>query len=393
MHIGFFSDQHPPYPQGGVGARVTDLAHGLVRAGHAVTVSGIYSRNRGVTRLVDETLDGVRVVRIPQSPLWMRWRPGILWDRYQVHAQFRRLHLETPFDLIEITDGRGIALFGVPPRVPLAIRMDGTMKVFDDAMGIDGDRFYYWMERTALRKADFLSAPSSYARDATMRLFGLNGRECTVIHNAVDTELFSPGPIPAETGLIVSTNSIEPRKGMLEMVAAMNVIGESHPHARLVLIGSDTQPRVGGRSYSERLLDVVRPEFRDRITFTGRLDRHTAVLDYLRKAHVCCYPCRIETFGIAPLEAMAVGKPVIYGNTGPGPELIEDGVSGLLCEATSPNAIAAAIKRIFDEPLLAQKLARGARERAVAMFSKDAWIQRNIDYYGACIASYRERRR
>ena len=378
---------------GGVGARVADLAGGLVRKGHAVTVVGVYSRHRGLTRLVDESLDGARVVRIPQSPQWMRWRPGLLWDRHQLKSQFGRLHRETPFDLIEVTDGRGFALFGGPPRVPLAIRMDGTVKVFDHAMGIDGDHFYYWMEGRALRNADFLSAPSIYAREATLRLFGMRGRECAVIYNAVDTDLFSPGQNPAEPGLIVCTNSIEPRKGVLEMVRAMNLICASHPQAHLVFIGSDTQARVEGRSYSERLLDEAKPEYRDRITFTGQLDRTTGVLEYLRKAHVCCYPCRIETFGIAPLEAMAVGKPVIYGNAGPGPELIEDGASGLLCEATSPESIAGAVRRVFDEPVLAEELGRAARERAVKTFSKEAWIRLNIDYYARCIATYTGERR
>jgi len=176
------------------------------------------------------------------------------------------------------------------------------------------------------------------------------------------------------------------------MIVAMNEIHASHPEARLVFIGSDTQPKVGGRTYTERVMDEARPEVRARITFTGQLDRYTAVLDYLRRAHICCYPCQVETFGIAPLEAMAVGKPVIYGNSGPGPELIEDGVSGLLCDAQSPASIASCIKRILAEPPLAEKLGRNARQRALAKFSREPWIARNIDYYSECINSCQERR-
>lgn len=389
MNIGFFSNHYPPYPVGGVGARVTDLARGLVRDGHSVTVIGVYHRSRGITRLVDESLEGVRVVRIPQSPEWMRWRVGALWDRYQLSAQFRRLHRLKPFDLVEFTDGLGQALFGAPPGVPTAVRIEGTNKLFFELMGVKGDRFTYWMEEKGLKRADFLSALSDYGKRETLRAFGLGERECTIIPNAVDTEHFSPGSIPVETGLIVFVNSIVPRKGVQELMMAMNEICGRYPHARLVLIGSDTLPRVEGRSYSERLLDSVRPEFRDRITFTGELDRYTGVLNYLRKAHVCCYPSRLETFGVAPVEAMAVGKPVIYGNTGPATEVIEDGVSGLLCEVNSPPAIAAAVKRIFDEPSLAQTLARGARERAVTMFGQKGWIQRNLQYYRACIDSFR----
>jgi glycosyltransferase involved in cell wall biosynthesis len=389
MHIGFVSDQYPPYPLGGIGARVTDLARGLVANGHKVTVAGVYPRNRGILRMVDETLEGVRVVRLPAAPQWMRWRPGLLWERYALSAALRRFHREAPFDLVEYTDGFGWALFGTPPGVPSAIRIEGSARLFDDAMGVDGDRFTYWMEGQALKRAHSLSALSHYAKRETLRLFGLERRECAVIHNAVDVKLFSPGSDCAEPGLIVFANSIEERKGVQEIVAAMNDICDSHPEAHLVLIGSDSQPLAGGRSYSGRVMDAVRPEFRARIRFTGRLDRYTGVLEYLRKASVCCYPSRIETFGVAPLEAMAVGKPVVYYNKGPGPELIEDGVSGLLCDATSPQAIAACIKRVLADPSLAQALGDAARARAVAMFNKDAWVGRNIEYYRECIASYR----
>jgi len=392
MHIGFVSDQYPPYPLGGIGARVTDLARGLVAEGHKVTVAGVYPRNRGVTRLVDETLDGVRVVRLPAAPRWMRWRPGLLWERYSLNAQLQRLHKQAPFDLVEFTDGFGWGLFGAPRGVPTAIRIEGTIKLFDRVMGVQGEEFYYWLEANAFRRADSLSALSQYAMKETLALFGLEGRECRVIYNAVDVNLFSPGNDLAEPGLIVFVNSIEPRKGVRELLTAMNEICGEYPHARLILIGSDSQPMVDGRTYSERVMDAVRPEFRNRVCFTGRLDRGTGVIEHLRRASVCCYPSHVETFGVAPLEAMAVGKPVIYSDAGPARELIEDGVSGLLCEVNSPESIARSIKRIFENQSLAEKLGRGARERALALFGKEQWIQRNIDYYHDCIASYRRHR-
>ena len=387
MHVGLVSDQYPPYPLGGIGARVTDLAQGMAAEGHAVTVIGVYPRNRGVTQLVDERLGGVRVIRLPPAPQWMRWRPGLLWERHRLSAMLKRLHRETPFDLVEFTDGGGWAFFGAPPGVPTAIRIEGSTMVYDRAMGLIGDRFTYWLEGKALKRADCLAAVSDYARQETLKAFGLEQRPCTVVYNAVDTGLFSPGDPATEPGLIVFANSIEPRKGALEMVTAMNEISARHPGARLAMIGSDTQPRVNGRSYSERIMDAMRPEFRDRVFFTGRLDRHTGVLEYLRKAAVCCYPSRIETFGIAPLEAMAVGKPVVYCEGGPGPELIEDGVSGLLCDCLHPTAIAKAAGDILANPTLAAALGRRARERAIASFDKRSWIARNIEHYRACIGS------
>ena len=157
----------------------------------------------------------------------------------------------------------------------------------------------------------------------------------------------------------------------------------------MVLIGRDTQEVVGGKTYTERMMEKVQPEYRERIRFLGRLDRQTGVLEYLRKAHVCCYPSHMESFGMAPIEAMAVGKPTIFMKTGPGPEVIEDGVSGLLCDPESPADIADKIKRILDDDLFAGQLGRNARERVLKHFETSGWIRRNIDFYRQCIDGFR----
>ena len=77
----------------------------------------------------------------------------------------------------------------------------------------------------------------------------------------------------------------------------------------------------------------------------------------------------METFGLAPVEAMSVGRPTIYSRTGPGPEVVEDGVSGLLCDPADPHDIAAKIDQILDQPrALAQRLGQAARQRVSRTF-------------------------
>jgi glycosyltransferase involved in cell wall biosynthesis len=220
-----------------------------------------------------------------------------------------------------------------------------------------------------------------------LELCGLSDRECTVIYNAVDTAIFAPVEgAKREAGLIVFVNSINPRKGIEQLMDAMNVVCGSHPEARLVAIGHDARKGVNQGGYVGQLLERVRPEYRGRVTFTGRLERNTGVLDYLRKAQVCCYPSHMETFGIAAVEAMAVGKPTVFSRTGPGPEIIEDGVSGLLCEPRDPADIASKILKILENLPLAAALGKNARCRVVQMFDKRDWVKRNLDFYGNALA-------
>jgi glycosyltransferase involved in cell wall biosynthesis len=270
--------------------------------------------------------------------------------------------------------------------VPAVIRIRGSNLFFDRELQRAGKRFEHHLERRALERADQLAAVSRYAAERTLKFCGLEQRACAVIPNAVDTTLFSPSDqVQTVPGLVVFVNSINPKKGIEQLIGAMNIVCQAHPEAHLVAVGQDTQKRVGGRSYVEWLMDQVRPEFRARVAFVGRMPRDSGVLRYLRQANVCCYPSHMETFGIAAAEAMAVGKPTIYSRTGPGPEVMEDGVSGLLCNPFDAEDIAVKICALLENQPLAAYLGQGARARVLAMFNKKDWIGRNLDYYSRCL--------
>ncbi len=387
MHACFICDEYPPAPHGGTGSSYRDLAEGLVQAGHQTTVVGVYSPKKFlVGNGTDEKLNDVRVIRLPTSPEWMGHKLRKLLDRVRLKRCLVRENRRERFDFIEASDYGGWLRFGGPAGVPTIVRIRGSDLFFDTELNRHGDPFEHSLEHTALARADHIAAVSGYAARRTLEICGLQNRHCTVIHNAVDTEVFSPsGKIKAEPGLIVYINTLNPKKGIEQLIDAMNIVCASHPQTRLVAIGEDTQKAQDGQTYLQRLQERVRPEFRNRVVFTGRLYRDTGILDYLRRAHICCYPSHMETFGIAPVEAMSIGKPVIFSRTGPGPEIIEDGLSGLLCDPRDPKDIAAKLAAILDNPQLAADLSRRARERVLEQFNKEDWIPKNLEYYRRCL--------
>lgn len=98
----------------------------------------------------------------------------------------------------------------------------------------------------------------------------------------------------------------------------------------------------------------------------------------------------MEAQGIVIVEGMAMGKAVGAGGTGPGPELIEDEISGMLCNPHVPDSIAEkAISLLKDAPLRRQIGAR-ARSRAVSKFSVETLAGRNADFYRCCVENRRE---
>jgi glycosyltransferase involved in cell wall biosynthesis len=382
MHICFVCNEFPPAPHGGTGSSYHDLALGLVQAGHNVTVVGVYAAEATAALASVPCLAALRIVRLKGFPTWLPHQMGMICNRWQLKQWLVRDHRQHPFDLIEASDYGGWLCSGGPTGVATVTRIRGSNLFFDQELGRRGNRFEHRLERQGIVRARHLGAVSRYAATRTLAYCGQSERNCTVLYNAVDTKLFAPAVEDCnERGLVVFVNSLNPKKGIEQLLDAMNLVFRKHSHARLAVVGPDTQKADGGRSYASKLRGRVIPEFRDRVEFTGRQNRQTGVVSYLQRAQVCCLPSHMETFGIAAVEAMAVGKPTIYSRTGPGPEVIEDGVSGLLCDPFDPEDIATKICTLLENPTLAAKLGQGARARVIARFNKKDWVSRNLDYY------------
>ncbi len=89
---------------------------------------------------------------------------------------------------------------------------------------------------------------------------------------------------------------------------------------------------------------------------------------------------------MAWLEGMAMGKAVVASRLGPGPELIEDGRDGLLCDPRNREELAEAVIRCLKDPDLRARLGRAARERVVREFSAEAVVAKNVAFYERVLA-------
>ena len=388
MHLGIVTPEYPPAVHGGSGSSYRDLAEGMAELGHKVTVVGVYSKAVLDKLPPERNVTNLRVVRFPESRARFSYRLAGLLDRHRITRWLEREHRKTPFDIVECSDYAGWLRFGGPKSVATVVRIRGSNFFFDHELNRAGNSFEHQLEKRCLARASHLASVSHYAARRTLALCNSSNRPCEVIYNAVDSKTFFPAQnIQVEPGLIVFANVLNPKKGIEQLIDAMNIVAPKHPEARLAVIGHDAMKKTNGKSYVDQLRERLLPEFRARVIFTGRLDRHQGVLPYLQRAHLCCYPSHMETFGIAPLEAMAVGKPTIFSNTGPGPEIVEDGISGLLCDPFSPQDIADKISRLLEDHELATRLASNARNRVLTTFNKTHWIGKNLKFYENCIAT------
>jgi glycogen synthase len=187
---------------------------------------------------------------------------------------------------------------------------------------------------------------------------GLGLRRTGVTHSGIQDEFLDPAP-PAEwRWRLLYVGRLDERKGVDTAVEAMANLPEQ---ARLELIGG----------WDAREEDRLRQQARDagveaQVHFAGQLDRSEIAAAYAR-ADATVFPVRWEEpWGLVPLESMAKGRPVVATGRGGSAEYLRDGENCLLFEAGDAEALAAAVRRLADDPALRMRLREGGLETAPA---------------------------
>jgi glycosyltransferase involved in cell wall biosynthesis len=145
---------------------------------------------------------------------------------------------------------------------------------------------------------------------------------------------------------------------------------ERHPQATLDLVGDDTIPGPGGRTYREAF-QAQHLDVEDRVRFHGKVDE-ARLRGFYADCDLLIAPSRFESFGLVLLEGMIFGKPVVGCRVGGMVEVVEDEVTGLLAEPGDPASLAACLSRLVEDPALRSRLGAAGRARYEARFTPEA---------------------
>ena len=113
--------------------------------------------------------------------------------------------------------------------------------------------------------------------------------------------------------------------------------------------------------------------------FTGHINKAT-LQDHLRYADVAIFPSFSESFGLGPVESMALAVPTIYTELSCGPEIVQHEQNGLLVNPSEPHSIATALKHLLSDQQQREQLGRAGRVHA-RQFSVDTQIANNVTAY------------
>lgn len=411
LNICMLTSSYPKYPGETTAPFIEEIAAGLVRRGHTVHVIAPYHRD--VRRASVER--GVHLHFFRYSP----WRRLNSWGYAQslradvglrgsamvaaplaLSAAFismlRLAHsgkrCAAPFDLLH-------AHWVVPngPPTLLAARLSGLPLV----LSLHGSDVYL-AERTlpmtlaasaCFRAAGGVTACSSDLRSRALRL-GARSAQTQVIPYGVDTHAFQPDPqagalvrdelgLPAHTPLIVTVSRLVYKKGLTYLLAALPRILEQHPDAMLVIGGyGDLRDELERQAHELGVAAHVR--------FPGQLERERAAR-YICAADVYAVPSirdqrgNVDGLPNALLEGMGAARPIVASALAGIPEVISDGVHGLLVPERDPAALADAIGRLLGDQALAQRLGAAARRRVLEELTWDATAARFEQVYRAAV--------
>jgi glycosyltransferase involved in cell wall biosynthesis len=204
-----------------------------------------------------------------------------------------------------------------------------------------------WDRATANRVDQFV-ANSRFVAERIGRYYN---RRAAVLYPPVDTRFFTPGNVPPESFFLV-VSALVPYKRVDVAIAAADRL-----HVPLKIVGTGPD------------LARLRARAGPTVQFLGAVDAET-LRDLYRRAQAVVLPAE-EDFGIAPVESMACGRPVVALNRGGATETVEHEATGWLVDRASPDAFADGMRAVLAHPLDPAELAGRAARFALPRFERD----------------------
>jgi D-inositol-3-phosphate glycosyltransferase len=234
-------------------------------------------------------------------------------------------------------------------------------------------------EATVIRCSDAVLASCTVEAEQIAALYPADPARIAVVAPGVDHAFFGPGYRPqarravglaGDDPLLLMVGRIQPLKGVDVAVRTLAALADDGLRYRLVVVGGPSGPR-GDETYEALVALADDLGVADRLTMVDP-QPHELLSTYYRAADVCLVPSRSESFGLVALEAAACGTPVVASAVGGLTTLVDDGRTGFLVDEPDPAVYAADVRRIVEEPLLAERLSTAAVLRARGYTWRDA---------------------
>ncbi|MGD0775199.1 MAG: glycosyltransferase family 4 protein [Candidatus Solibacter sp.] len=261
-----------------------------------------------------------------------------------------------------------------PSRIPLLVQLHGSAMLLAGYYGPACAGRLSYFERRTVEMADALQAVSGFVARTTAALANLRGKPLGIVPLSTDPARFQSPAQPANPQEILFVGGkLSELKGIFTLAAAMCDVFREFDSVRLMMVARDSA--ISGRSGKAMFLERIPAEFHSRIAFRERASQGE-VRSLMEQCGMLVVPSFVETLSVVAIEAMASGRPVIASNRGGLPEVVRDGVTGLLADPDNPPEFTQAISALLRNPELAATLGAAGRRVARAEYHPEAVFRR-----------------
>lgn len=305
--------------------------------------------------------------------------------------EFPLYSLSLASKMVEVAEFEKLDLLHVHYAIPhatsayLAKEMLGKkrdLKVFTTLHGTDItlvglEPSFLPLVKFSIEKSDGVTAVSRFLKEKTLTNYSIES-DIQVIPNFVDTELFKPKSdsdfrkaiAPNGEKILVHTSNFRQVKRVPDTIRIFEKVQKEIP-SKLILVGDGPD-----RSDCERLsrqLDLC-----DKVKFLGKQD---GLVEILSSSDLFLIPSQSESFGLAALEAMACGLPVISSSVGGLPELVKHNETGFIAEIGDTERMAKYALELLSNDKKYKIFSENSRQRAVNKFDKSRVVPLYEEYY------------
>jgi N-acetyl-alpha-D-glucosaminyl L-malate synthase BshA len=379
MRIGITC--YPTY--GGSGVVATELGIELAALGHEVhfiSYSQPFRLNgrEGGIFYHEVPVSNYPLFEFPPYDLALASRMAEVAELYKLNLL--HVHYAIPHSVSALLARQMLAARG--RELPFVTTLHGT-----DITLVGLDRSYLPITRYAIQQSDGVTSISEYLREETMTRFEMD-RRIETIPNFVNCDVYTPiGEdmrrqelrrrfAGREEPIFMHLSNFRPVKRVVDAVKVFARIVQEHP-AQLVLVGDGPD-----RSAAEWLAHDL--GIHSRVHFLGKQDR---VNELLPLADLLLMPSELESFGLVALEAMACKVPTIATRVGGVPELIDDGVTGVLCPVGDIDAMARAALGLLADRDRLEAMRDAARQTAQKRYCATLVVPQYVRFYERVMAS------
>ena len=229
-----------------------------------------------------------------------------------------------------------------------------------------------WVTRAAMSRASLVVAVWNAGQQALADTLGED--RVRLVVNGVDTTRFTPGPTRShQPPRVLYVGLLTPRKGVLDLIEASRALRSAGLEHELWLLGGvpdegpeAAEPVLAAAAGHAVLLGTRPPD---------------EMPEVYASADVFCLPSWWEAMPLSVLEAMASGLPVVAADVGDVARIVVHGETGLVVPSQSPEQLAAALRKVLEDPEAARRMGDAGRARAEKVYSSTATAQAIADLY------------